>query len=375
MAFQAAVATWFAAHILVRMPIGRRFSINNQARPIAIRLETGEGLDDIEVSQSDGGALHIQCKTSATLGTGERAPLYKTIRQLARWVADAKTAGGLPDLTRNVALLAVRADASQALNDLESGCRAFDLGGNWAVTHPQRNQAERAALSAFETIATPAWTAHRGAAPNDDDLTDIARIFRIARFTMDEGDSDWREASHLLGRHLFGGEDSGEAPLRDLKGIMRNLIGSGAPADRVGLLQALRRQGHHDVGAPGFDADVARLRAMTDSELARLAVHGRLPLGAGVPITRESDAPLVAAILAGSLLVVGEPGAGKTGALVHAAAAISVAGDTVVFLSVDRFPGVAISTILRPNSGSRTRWSTPSQPCPAFAARSSSLTR
>ncbi len=37
--FQAAVATWFAVHILVRLPVGGRFDINNQALPVAIRLE------------------------------------------------------------------------------------------------------------------------------------------------------------------------------------------------------------------------------------------------------------------------------------------------------------------------------------------------
>ena len=346
MAFQAAVATWFAVHILVRLPVGGRFGINNQALPVAIRLETGEGLDDIEVSQSDSGTLHVQCKTTANLGTGPRAPLTKTVGQLVRWVSDEKTVGDLPDLTRNVALLAVRSNAPKTLDVLESACRAFDLGGDWAVTCSQRNMAERAALEVFEAIATPAWTAHRGEAPSEGDLADFARIFRIARFTMDEGDSDWREASQRLGRHLFGGDDAGDAPLRDLKGIMRDLIGTGAPANRDGLLRALRRRGHNDIGAPLFDADVARLREFTDRELVRLAVHGRLPLGAGLPIKRECDAPLVASILASSQLVVGEPGAGKTGALVHAAEAIASAGDTVVFLSVDRFPGVAITADL-----------------------------
>lgn len=346
MAFQAAVATWFAVHILVRMPVGGRFGINNQALPVAIRLETGEGLDDIEVSQSDEGAIHIQCKTRANLSDGPRAPLAKTVGQLTRWVANAKAADGLPNLTRNVALLAVRADAPRTLNDLESGCRAFDLGGGWATTCTQRNQAERRALATFGSIAIPEWTAHCGSAPVDGDLTDLARIFRVARFTMDEGDSDWREASRLLGRHLFGGEGGGDAPLRDLTLIMRGLISSGAPADRDGLLRALRQRGHQDVGSPGFESDVARLQAVTESELARLAAHGRLPLGPGVPINRESAAPLVAAILAGSLLVVGEPGAGKTGALVHAAVTIASTGGTVVFLSVDRFPGASIAADL-----------------------------
>ncbi|MBW5434539.1 ATP-binding protein [Bradyrhizobium canariense] len=62
---------------------------------------------------------------------------------------------------------------------------------------------------------------------------------------------------------------------------------------------------------------------------------------------RESDAPLAAAIASGSLIVVGEPGAGKTGALVALARARRDAGQVVVFLSVDRFPGVGVASDLQ----------------------------
>ena len=340
MAFQAAAGTWFAVHILARLPVGARFGINNQALPVALRLETGDALDDIEVTQSDGGAVHVQCKTSANLGTGSKAPLVKTLGQLVRWVADTKSGAGLPDLNRNVAVLAVRADAARTLGDLEAGCRAFDLGGAWPSTKAQRNQAQQAALRAFETIVTPTWMSHRGAVPAENDLVDLARIFRIARFSIDEGDGDWREASRLLGRSLFGSEADGDSPLRDLRGIVRGLIGSGAPADRAGLLRGLRRRGREDVGAPNYEADIARLRAETAAELARLDIHNRLPLGRGISIDRESDGPLANAIEAGSLLVVGEPGAGKTGALVNAATEAKNAGHTVLFMSVDRYPGV-----------------------------------
>lgn len=346
MAFQAAVATWFAVHILARLPVGGRFGINNTALPVAIQLETGTGLDDIEISQSDGGALHVQNKTSATLATGDKAPLAKTGAQLADWMSEAKASGAGPDPTRNAAVLAVRADAARTLDNLEAGCRAFDLGGEWAITKAGRNAAQRNALGALETIVTAAWMATHKVAPTVDDQTDMARSFHVARFAMDEGDADWREASTLLGRHLYGGDAAGDAPLRDLRSIMRDLIGSGAPADRDGLLRALRRRGHLDVGAPRYDQDIAKLRAVSAAELERLAVHGELPLASVVEINRESDAPMLSAIKAGSLLVVGEPGAGKTGALVHAARSLIDEGALVVFLSVDRFPGVAIAADL-----------------------------
>lgn len=353
MAFQAEVGTWFAVHILARMPIGGRFGMNDEAVPTHIRLETGMALDDIEVTLSDGGVIHVQSKTSATLATGSDAPLAKTGRQLVEWIAGAKAAGGTPDPNRSAGVLAVRTEAPRSLDDLENGCRAFDLGGSWAETPAQRSLAERRALSAFETIVAEAWSATLGSSPGDADLVDLARSFRIARFSMNEGGGDWREASGILGRRLFAAEAAGVAPLRDLRAVMRAQIASGAPADRAGLLRALRLRGHRDVGAPRFEEDVARLSAATSAELARLAVHGRLPLEGGVTIRRRSDAPLVEAMRAGSLLVIGEPGAGKTGALVHAARVLASEGAFVVFLSVDRFPGVALARHLASELGLR----------------------
>ena len=347
MAFQAEVGTWVAAHILARLPIGGRFGINNEMMPVAIRLETGKGLDDIEVTQSDGGTVQLQCKTSATLGTSATAPLTKTIGQLARFMADAKAGEGLPDLTRTAAILAVRSSAPASLDQLEAGLRAFDMRGAWAATVAQRSQAERVALGAFERLATTAWTAHRGAAPLSGDLVDMARIFHLARFSMAEGGADWREASRLLGRRLFGDEAAGDAPLRNLKGIVRTLIGRGAAADRAGLLRALRLRGHEDVASPDFAGDIARLDAASERELARLRPHSVLTVEGGLTLARDPDAPLDAAIASGSLLVIGEPGAGKTGALVAAAERFRRNGDTVMFLSVDRFPGVGIASQLQ----------------------------
>ena len=187
MAFQAAVATWFAVHILVRLPVGGRFGVNNAALPTAVRLETGTALDDIEVTQSDGGALHIQSKTSANLATRENAPLAKTGGQLATWMADAKAAGGAPNPNRSAAILAVKSDAARTLDDLEAGCRAFDLGGSWAVTKNQRNASQCSALGALETIVTAAWTTHRGVPPSDGDLADMARSSGVSRSSILRG--------------------------------------------------------------------------------------------------------------------------------------------------------------------------------------------
>ncbi|MBN8499763.1 MAG: hypothetical protein J0M19_01265, partial [Sphingomonadales bacterium] len=351
MDFQAEVGTWLAAHLLARMPIGGRFGLANVALPVAIQFETGDGLDDIRLDQDDGSRIDLQSKTSAGLAKSSKSPLGKTISQLARLMVDARDAGTRIDPAKARAVLAVATDAPRTLDALERGCRAFDLGGVWTTTNASRSSAERDALDLFETHARAAWASISTTPPTDDELVMMARLFRVVRFSMNEGEDNWREASRLIGGSLYGSEASGDAPLRDLKSIIRGMIGNGAPADRAGLLRELRRLGHNDVGAADYTADLDRLSAATDAELGRLAGHTRLPIAGGVPIARASDGPLSTAVDTGSLIVTGEPGAGKTGALVALAQARRAAGDTVVFLSVDRFPGVVIAANLQSELG------------------------
>lgn len=347
MDFQAEVGTWLAAHILARVPVGGRFGLANVVLPVSLRLETGEGLDDIELGQDDGSRIEFQSKTSAGLTQDAESPLGKTIAQLVSTMFEARSTSVAVDVARYRAVLAVAADAPRTLDNLERGCRAFDTGGTWTNVRAQRSRAEADALHLFESHARNACTARSAAPPSDDELVTMARLFKIVRFSMDEGEDNWREASRVLGSRVYGSETAGDAPLRDLKTIVRNLIGSGAPADREGLLRALRALGHNDTGAPGYDADLARLATATDQELTRLAGHTRLPIAGGIPVLRQSDGPMAAAIATGSLIVIGEPGAGKTGALVALAQARRAAGETVVFLSVDQFPGVAIAADLQ----------------------------
>jgi hypothetical protein len=351
MDFQAEVGTWLAAHLLARMPIGGRFGLSTTALPVSIQLETGDGLDDIRLEHDDSSRIDLQTKTSAGLAANPLSPLGKTISQLVRVMMDCRAAGVHVDPSKACAVLAVAANAPRTLDALELGCRAFDLGGSWGTTKAGRSAAEREALDLFAIHARSAWATHSAIPPTDDELVSMARLFRIVRFSMDEGEDNWREASRLLGTRLYGSEAAGDAPLRGLKSIVRSMIGNGAPANRAGLLRELRRLGHNDVGAADYTADLERLSAATEVELRRLVGHTRLPIAGGILIARVSDGPLAAAADTGSLIVAGEPGAGKTGALVTLAQARRAAREMVVFLSVDRFPGVAITANLQSELG------------------------
>ncbi|MEJ0049226.1 MAG: hypothetical protein WDN04_26280 [Rhodospirillales bacterium] len=105
---------------------------------------------------------------------------------------------------------------------------------------------------------------------------------------------------------------------------------------------------------PGFDQDIDALRRYTNEECGRLARHTRLEADRRVPLARECLPALKAAIDGGSLLVIGEPGAGKTGVLVALAQEFLTQTAPFVFLSVDRLAGITKMPDLKVSSVLRT---------------------
>ena len=249
--------------------------------------------------------------------------------------------GGSSDPIRVAAVLAVADDAPRTVDDLEEACRAFDNGGDWPEVFGRVAENQRNALTIFADHARVAWRTATGSDAGDRDFVDLARLFRIRHFGVDKTSGDWREASNLVGSRLFGREDAGGPPTLALLNTVRQLIRSGAAADRAGLVRALRAAGHADTRAPGFDEDVEALRKYSKEECERLVRHTRLPIGDGIPLTRECLPSLNAAIGGGSLLVIGEPGAGKTGVLVALAAQLVTRAAPFVFFSVERLVGLA----------------------------------
>jgi SpoVK/Ycf46/Vps4 family AAA+-type ATPase len=336
MSFQAAVAAWCAAHIVADMPVGARFGLAADIKATSIQCETGTGLDDV-VLTVPGGELSIQCKTQLSLEPSSASAIAKTIAQLVRFDNELAEAG--KDYAKSAAVLAVRQDAPGSLDELEIGLRSFDLGETWPGALGRLARKPKRALQIFEIHARAAWQTVQGGFPTEQDLVRLARLFRIRRFDEGPASADWREASYLLGRRVYGGEESGTAPLNTLTSVSRRLIRSGALADREGLLRELRDAGHVDIAAPEFDADIARVREYSAAERRRLKRHTELPIGNGLPLKRDCLAPLLASLGDEILLVTGEPGAGKTGVLLAFANSLSDSNVPVVFLSAERLAG------------------------------------
>ncbi len=351
MAFQAVVGTWFAAHVVGEAPVGQRFGLDATVLPVQLQFETGARLDDIEIHLADGGLISVQCKTRPTLSFGPESALTRTIAQLVEMFAATKTGTSGLDLERSAAILAVASDASGSLDYLESACRHFDYGGEWSGSKSRMNQGQLGALDVFEKSVRSAWNDAYFGPVSDADLISMARLFRIARFDDDNSGRDWREAARTVGTRLFGPQESGDAALDALYVAVRHLMRNGALSDQKGLIAALRNAGLDDTRSPSFDKDIDQVRRLSEAEITRLGRHTRLAISGGTSILRECQPDLIAAIEGGSLLVTGDPGAGKTGVLVTLGEALLADAAPTVFLSVDRLSGVSVREEIRTELG------------------------
>ena len=117
-------------------------------------------------------------------------------------------------------------------------------------------------------------------------------------------------------------------------------------ADRTGLQGVLQGAGIELRAAQSYRSDIERLRAHTSGALTLQSRLADIRVGAiTVKINRPAAAALATAAGASSVLVVGEPGAGKSGALYDAATSLAAAGHDVVFLGADQFAAESMTAI------------------------------
>ncbi len=116
--------------------------------------------------------------------------------------------------------------------------------------------------------------------------------------------------------------------------------------DRAGFQQLLVNHGIDIYWPRGYRQDIDQLSAKTEIAVQLLADFARLRIGTTeIRIDRRSTDELRRAADSGSLLVVGEPGAGKSGALYDLVDKLREDGRDVVFLSVDRLDASSLGNL------------------------------
>jgi hypothetical protein len=329
----ALISTW----LLAGQQFDARLNLGD-AYPKWIRFETEAPVDDILVATSNGGFVAIQAKTTASLSSSLKSAFGKTVEQLVRhWLAcrdgDGKRGWNRPlDPTRDRLMLAVGSQAATSIkDDLAAALRLRAQPGGGELTGKQQG-----AWDSFAALAEQAWTSNTNESVDARLLSELAKLVTI--FVFDSEGSYRPMAQASLVASLPDAADAGVA-LSALEGVSGKMMSQRGGADLTVLRQVLMSEGIRLASAPRYRHDIQKLRDHSDEVAQSLERYEAIEAVADEPVSieRECQAAIHAAALEDSLLIVGEPGAGKSAVLNALARALRAAGKDVIELAVDRY--------------------------------------
>lgn len=355
--FQARVAAWFAVQILAETGAQPPFKLGSGITLERLRGETGEGVDDLLVETSDAGYTFIQAKRRVDLSTRADSPLAETLHQFVRQLVAERQpppAPGAPwhralEPGRDRLVLAVGSRAPRSIRfDLEAVMRrAADLAPGQPLAAAAVNGGERRALRVAVRHLQASWRAVTGAEASEEEMRRLLSLAHVQVLAVDEGETGEVEAKNLLRQTVLREPAQADAAwgllLEHCTGVSKGRTGT----DRARLQRVLLDAGIRLESARSYRADIRRLVAHSSRMLSVLRDLAVIRVGsAEVKLDRRCVHELLRAGKDGSLLVIGDPGAGKSGALHDLAAALGATRDVVV-LVVDRLEAPTIPALNR----------------------------
>lgn len=353
--FQAGVTVLVAAHVLAEAGISR-LDLADGGVPTGIHPESSAPVDDLLVWTRDGGRVFVNVKRTIEITARPASALWSAVDQFVRLLVEAprpalpgqEWRGALDPARDRLALAFDRntsnraAQASRLLTRLAARARGISRSAVAA------NETERALLSALEELIRVRWQAIAGGPITEAELDRAFTLLRFLPMDLEGGDRDG--ALTTLGAVLADGQDRAAA-WEGLAAICTDLAIAREPARADDLRDRLRSRGICLRAPARFSQDIARLTEVTDQTLADLRRFSILPLEAsggtesGPTLDRACAEALLGAAERDSFLVVGEAGAGKSGALFQAALSLRERGHPVVVLAVDRYTSASAAAL------------------------------
>ncbi|MDE0029968.1 MAG: hypothetical protein OXU42_11280 [Deltaproteobacteria bacterium] len=334
--FQQRLGAFFGVYLLSGRCFDQRLKLGT-ASPVQLRFETEAPVDDILVSTSADGYIAIQAKTAVSLSQNLSSPFGKTVSQFVHhWISCRDGDGSLGwnrplDPARDRLVLAVSRDAPTSIRkDLPAALRSRSLQRTPALT-----KAQQRALKYFESCAAQAWTSLTTAKFDPELLDHLARLVTV--FMFDSGGADRALTEEMLAASIPEGSQATVA-LNALETVCGQMMAERGGADLASLRQAIMTKGIDLRGAPRYRQDITALRQHTQSVATALQRHEGIEVKDGdrASIVRECQDAVETAARENSLLIVGEPGAGKSGVLNAFARSLIAQGKDVVELAVDQ---------------------------------------
>lgn len=333
MNFQQHVGALVASWMLTGAPFDRAFGLG-AARPVWIRFETEAPTDDILVATSEGGYLALQVKTTLSASSEPNSAFAKTVDQFVRhWIACRNGDGALEwnrplDPSKDRLVIAVGPLASAKVRvHLPAALDGLANAGGGIKTVDQVS-----AFASFEACVSRSWSNTSTEEMPYELIRQLSALVSVV--TVDPSDKEL-----VASLTSFSDHTRSLAIAAILESYCGDQISKRGGFDVTGLRRALITRGADLPSPPDFRSDIEKLRAHSVAVRAQLERYEKVKAGGGthVGIRRNCQAEVEAAAEAGSLLIIGEPGAGKSGVLNALSKSLADKGGDVIELAVDQF--------------------------------------
>ena len=339
--YQHRVAAWFAVNVLAKQGWSPACGLPASTALEGIQCESREATDDVVVHTSQDGYLFGQVKRSLNLSTKSDSPFVSAVAQFVRQFQDGITTGtgqrGLEE-ARDRLILVVSARCSGtirvALRDVLD--RVRDLPAGAPLSNVANNAAERKALGQVVQCVQGAWRLSLGTDPNEGDIGSVLRLVHVLCLDVAAGGADENASKNLLRNPVLRDQLRADDAWNLLVRTCAEAAASRSAIDRTALQSALVRQGIDLAGVRSYRDRIDELSRRSRDTLTLTANSAQIRVGTGqVRLNRRCTQELRRAAEQGSLLVVGEPGAGKSGVLHNLVEGMLHDGQDVVYLTAE----------------------------------------
>jgi hypothetical protein len=343
--FQSRVVAYYSVRILAEADSTPPLGLSANVTLEYVRCETGEPTDDLLVGTSENGHIFGQAKRTLDLSRLADSEFASVVSQFVRqYLANGETSAGErpwnveldPARDRLALIVGPRASSSihTALADVLNACRG--LHPSQPLPDAATNETQKSALASFLEHARSAWRQKTGKEPDATELRRFTSLCHVVVLAIEEDGSDEVAANDRLRSVLSEPSQSRVAwdcLIRQALDLAKRRIGIG----RIGLQQLLLGNAIPLQVPRSYKADVVALKAFTMRTGQLLTPLSEITLSKrSVHLARLSSQKLWEKANRESLLVIGEPGAGKSGAMNDLCRTAERLGRDLVVVLVDR---------------------------------------
>jgi hypothetical protein len=351
--YQNRVAAWLAVRILAEREASPLWGLGETETLEFLSCETEYPVDDLFLETSGNGRIFIQVKHSVTLGTTAHSALASAIEQFARQLitsrGDQNSESSLKqtlDPERDRLILVTTSKSSEAIRlrlpAILARLRHFAPGE--ALNKATVNVPEVTVLRVVRDHLIRVWQEVAGTTPTESDILTVLRLLWVQVLDVDKDGAGEREAKDKLLSAVVEDTTQASVAWNTLVSACASYAASQVGANRLSLKSELQNAGIHLKAPRSYRTDIQLLRQYSASTLEALKDFSRIRVGMReVKIDRPSTHALRDAAEHGSLVVVGYPGAGKSGTLYDFVELLQ--GRDIVFFAVERLEARSLGSL------------------------------